>query len=155
VLERLNELHPNTPVIYAGFAWHSMWNQDYVRAREMLDKGLAINSREFLLKIYQGVLYAITGNRRQALQSLTVIELDKIEANRLWGEVFIQAAVGNLDEAFQALGWQAEIHSWFYLVRYLPLLEELRKDPRFLEFCKKVGIPPPNIGQDSPSSSSP
>ena len=60
------------------------------------------------------------------------------------GEVFIQAALGNLDEAFKALWRQAEINSWFYLTRYFPLLEELRKDPRFLEFCTKVGISPPN-----------
>jgi adenylate cyclase len=144
VLERMNELHPNTPLVYAGLAWHYTWERDYVRAREMLDKGLAINPKEFFLRMYQGVLYAITDRRKEALESLAEIQLDKFEGNRLWGEVFIQAALGNLDEAFKALWRQAEIHSWFYLTRYFPLLEELRKDPRFLEFCTKVGIPPPN-----------
>jgi adenylate cyclase len=144
VLERMNELHPNTPIIYAGLAWHHMWERDYVRAREMLDKGLAINPREILLQIYQGVFYAITGRRKEAQESLQEIRRDTIEANRLWGEVFIQAALGNLDEAFKALWRQAETHSWYYLIKYTPLFKELRKDPRFLEFCTKVGIPPPS-----------
>jgi tetratricopeptide (TPR) repeat protein len=145
VLERINELHPNTPIIYAGLAWHYTWERDYIRAQEMLDKGLAINPKEFFLRMYQGVLYAIAGRRKEAQESLAEIQLDKFEGNRLWGEVFIQAALGNLDEAFKALWRQAEIHSWFYLIKYFPLLEELRKDPRFLEFCTKVGIPPPNV----------
>jgi adenylate cyclase len=149
VLERMNELHPNTPVIFAGLAWHCMWEGDYVRAREMLDKGFAINPKEIFLQIYQGVLYAITGKRREAMESLAEIQRDQIESNRLWGEVFIQAALGNLDGAFKALRRQAETHSWFFLTEYIPLLEGMRKDPRFLEFCAKVGISPPNLAHSS------
>jgi hypothetical protein len=51
----------------------------------MLDKGLAINPKEFFLRMYQGVLYAITGRRKEALESLAEIQLDKFEGNRLWG----------------------------------------------------------------------
>lgn len=144
VLERMNELHPNTPVIYAGLAEHYIWKRDYVRTQEMLDKALAINPREPFAQIYRGVAYALVGRRKEAQESLAEIQRDKNEATRLWGEVFIQAALGNLDEAFKALMRQTQTHSWYYLMKYLPVFEELRKDPRFLEFCTKVGIPPPN-----------
>jgi hypothetical protein len=47
-----------------------------------------------------------------------------------------------IDEAFEALNRAAELHSWFGLIKYEPLLEGLWNDPRFAEFCKKVGLPP-------------
>jgi hypothetical protein len=56
--------------------------------------------------------------------------------------VFIEAALGNLDEAFNALLRLAEIHAWPPLIKSLPVFEEMRRDPRFSEFCLKVGLPP-------------
>jgi hypothetical protein len=35
---------------------------------------------------------------------------------------------------------EAEKHSWPFSIKIDPLYAEMRKDPRFLEFCRKVGI---------------
>jgi adenylate cyclase len=142
VLEREKELHPNNALVYVNLAYHYMWKRDYVRTQEILDKGLAIDPKEPGLEIGQGMLYAITGRTREAQESLAKIRQNKIEANRLYGEVLIQTALGNLDDAFKALWRQAETHNWWWLIKYDPAYEGLRKDPRFSEFCKKVGLPP-------------
>jgi hypothetical protein len=68
--------------------------------------------------------------------------MDKSEENRLDAQVWIGTALGDLDQAFKALMRQAELHSWVFLTKFDPLFERLQKDPRFAEFCKKVGIPP-------------
>jgi hypothetical protein len=59
----------------------------------------------------------------------------------LYSQLFIQAALGNLDEAFKALDRAAELHSWPYLIGTLPIFGELRKDPRYLRFASKMGLP--------------
>ena len=51
----------------------------------------------------------------------------------------MQAALGDLDEAFKTLMRKAEIHSWPYSIRVDPLYAEMRKDPRYLEFCRESG----------------
>jgi hypothetical protein len=80
--------------------------------------------------------------RREAEEVLQVIMGNATEAARLQGHVFIEAALGNLDEAFNALLRLAEIHAWPPLIKSLPVFEEMRRDPRFSEFCLKVGLPP-------------
>jgi adenylate cyclase len=142
VLERMNELNPRNARVYSGLAEYYMLKRDFPRAQEMLDKGLMINPKEPLLRLNQGLLYAFTGRRKEAEDSLREMETDKAEAVRLFGQLFIQAALGNLDAAFIALERQAELHSWPFLVKSLPVFEGLRKDPRFIGFCREVGLTP-------------
>jgi hypothetical protein len=63
------------------------------------------------------------------------------ESSVLWGEFYVQNAFGNFDGAFKALMRMAELHAWPYQIKSMPELKDLRKDPRFSEFCKKVGLP--------------
>jgi len=65
---------------------------------------------------------------------------DSIEAFRLYGQLFINAALGNLDKAFEALNKEAELHSWPFLIGSLPIFSELRKDPRYARFAARVGL---------------
>jgi len=64
----------------------------------------------------------------------------KSERARVYGQFFINTALGNLDEAFKALERQAEIHSWSFNIEVHPLFKELRKEPRYSEFPVKVGL---------------
>jgi hypothetical protein len=118
-----------------------MLKRDYVKAQESLDVVQRIDPKEPNLAIIQGVLYALTNRREDAEKQLSIVKSYK-ESFRLSGELSIQNALGNYDEAFKALMRQAETHSWDHLIRFDPLYEGLRKDPRFSEFCKKVGLPP-------------
>ena len=54
----------------------------------------------------------------------------------------IRSGLGDKDEVFRILMAQAENHSWDGLIKFGPFFEEYRKDPRFADFCRKVGLPP-------------
>ena len=53
-----------------------------------------------------------------------------------------------MDEAYVALDQLADLHGWHAYLRFDPLFEELRRDPRFSAFCKKVG--PPALTESPP-----
>ena len=142
VLERLSELNPRSAIAHVGLAEHYMMKRDFPKAQEILDKGLGINPREPLLRLDQGLVYALTGRRKEAEESLKDMESDKVDAVRLYGRLFLRAALGDLDGAFEALDRGAELHAWPAFIKSLPIFEELRKDPRFPVFCRKVGLPP-------------
>jgi adenylate cyclase len=141
VLERMDELTPSSPRILNGLAESYMMKEDFAKAQELLTKGLKANPTEPLLRLNQGLLYALTGRRSEAEESMRELMKDKTEAVRLYAQLFINAALGNLDEAFTALMRAADLHSWPYLVGSLPIFSELRKDPRYAQFVAKVGLP--------------
>jgi hypothetical protein len=67
---------------------------------------------------------------------------ERHEAVSLYARLFINAALGENDEAFKALSRTTETHSWPMMIKTLPIFAGLRKDPRFADFCLKVGIHP-------------
>ena len=142
VLKDLAEFHPNHPVTWFQLAVWYREMEDFAKAQESLDAGLRIHPGETHLIAEQGVLYAFTSRREDAEKQLRLIRNYDAEDARLFGEVRIQTALGNLDGAFKALFRQSEFHAWWWLIKNEPLFAELRKDPRFVEFCGKVGIPP-------------
>jgi Flp pilus assembly protein TadD len=134
-------LTPLSPRILSGLAESHMMKEDFVKAQELLTKGLQLNPTEPLLRLNQGLLYALTGRKSKAEESMRELMTDKAETVRLYAQLFINAALGNLDEAFKALMRQTDTHSWPYLVGSLPVFSELRKDPRYAQFSAKVGLP--------------
>jgi adenylate cyclase len=142
VLDRMRNLHPRNARVYVSLAeWH-MQKQDFPKAQELLDTARAIYADDPLMLLDQGVLYAYTGRREEALATIRESSTYKSEAAQLYAQLFINAALGNLDKAFEALMKAGDLHSWPFLIRFLPAFVELRKDPRYLEFLKKVGLPP-------------
>lgn len=65
---------------------------------------------------------------------------DKAESNRLDAQVWIGIALGDLDEVFETLARMTELHCWYFLIKFDPLFEGLRKDSCFTKFCK-IGLP--------------
>jgi tetratricopeptide (TPR) repeat protein len=141
ILGKMKELSPSNPRVYIGLSECYLLQGDYTRSQEMLDAARQLGPAEPLVWLNQGVLYALTGRRREAEDILNRIASAERESIRLYGVLFIQTALGNLDEAYKALDRQAETHTWPFLLSVHPLFRELRKDPRYREFCKKVGIP--------------
>ncbi len=142
VLSRARELNPKNPRVYSGlFDFYFYHTKDFVKAQEILEIGLRIDPDDLWLRSAQAEFYALTGRRKEAEEVLRGILSDKNESNRIWGQLYINSALGNLDEAFKALMRMGETHSWPSIIKFAPLFEDLRKDPRFQEFCAKVGIP--------------
>jgi adenylate cyclase len=138
VLEKLRELNPKNSRVYGYLAQYHLLKFNFIEAQKMLDLGLAINPKEPSVLLNQGTLYALTGRKSEALA--IVQNLSLIDTAREYGNLFIQAALGNIDLAFQTLMKMAENHTWPFLIKTLPIFESLRKDPRFQEFCHKVGL---------------
>ena len=114
----------------------------------MVDAARSVGPDEPMVAVSQGLLFALAGKRKQAEDALEEMTARGKESPRLRaelslrGELFIQVALGNLDEAFKVLMQLAETHSWPFTIKIDPFYAEMRKDPRFLDFCRKVGIPP-------------
>jgi hypothetical protein len=92
------------------------------------------------MKINQGWLYALMGRRKEAEGVLKGLTGEPLTVRWL-ATVEIRQALGDMDTAFEALMQMAEHHSWYPYIWIDPLYENLRKDPRFSEFCRKVGLP--------------
>ncbi|MDA4131654.1 MAG: hypothetical protein OK454_00815 [Thaumarchaeota archaeon] len=142
VLARMREFNPKDPKVYLCTADYHMARNDFEEAQKMVDAARGVGPDEPMVAVSQGLLFALAGKRKQAEDALEEMSIRGKESSRLRvelllrGELFIQAALGNLDEAFKVLMQQAEIHSWPFTIKIDPLYAEMRKDPRFLDFCR-------------------
>jgi adenylate cyclase len=141
VLGKMRELYPRNPRVYTSLAECYMSLQNFPKAQEMLDLAREINPAEVYVHLDQGILYALTGKKDLAQGEIGYLDKTKTEGARLYGHLFINAAMGDLDEAFKAITRQAEIHSWPFDITINPLFGALRKDPRYKQFSRLVGLP--------------
>ncbi len=142
IAEGLKDLHRKSPRVYNQTALCYLQKKDFAKALDALDIGQRFDPDDHWLKVIRGVAYALLGRREEAMDELRDLMKDEADSHRLNAQFWIGMAVGDLDRAFEALMRQAEIHSWYFTIKFDPLFEVLRKDPRFSEFCKKVGLPP-------------
>jgi tetratricopeptide (TPR) repeat protein len=140
VLARLKEVNPNEPKIYLHIADYHMYRREFDEAQRMIDQAHLLAPNEPMVGASQALLFAYSGKRKEAEEALHRLLGVETESFRLNGQLWVQAGLGNLEEAFGALMQQARNHSWPATIRSDPLYAEMRKDPRYLEFCKKVGI---------------
>jgi adenylate cyclase len=141
ILGKMRELYPRNPRVYASLAECYMSKREFDKAQDMLDFGKKINPDETYVHLDQGILYALTGRKKEALGEIDYLNETKTEGVWLFGRLFIQTALGNLDEAFKALKRQVEIHSFPFNIGVHPIFKDLRKDSRYIEFCERTGIP--------------
>ncbi len=118
-----------------------IFEKNYAKAQEFIDRGLALNPVEPLLLLNQGLVYVFTGRPEQARAILRKLESLQRETPLIYSQIFIHTALGEIDETFEALSKASETHVWPFTIKTHPLFAELRKDPRFADFCKKMGIP--------------
>jgi adenylate cyclase len=141
VLMRMKELNPENPATYIGLARYYIRDKNFVKAQEAIDQAKKLDPDGSGSRLGQGMLYAVSGRRKEAEDILHDIMERENEDTKLFAQFMINSILGNLDESFEALMKQAERHTWFFMIRFHPWFEPLRKDPRYQEFCKKVGIP--------------
>jgi tetratricopeptide (TPR) repeat protein len=142
VSKELKELRLSEEWFYLSSAMWYLQEKDFAKALDAIEAGLRFKPDDWYLRLARGVAYALSGRRGEAMDELRDLMTAEAESQRLLAQVWMGAALGDLDEAFGALRRQAELHSWYGLIRFDPLYEGLWKDPRFSEFCKKVGLPP-------------
>jgi adenylate cyclase len=141
VLTRLNELNPRNTGAVLGLASYYTWQRDFSKAQEMLETARKLSPNEPHGRIAQGVLFAVTGKREKARKVLDDIRRNNNESVVLAAQLEIETALGDIDEAYKALMRQSETHSWPFDIKWTPQHESLRRDARFREFCRKVGMP--------------
>ena len=141
LLGRLKELHPRNPLVYDAYATLYFQIKEFDKAKQCIETGLQSSPDDWVLRIDRGCLYGYLGQRKEAEHELEGLMKLEGDAGRDFAQLYINIALGNLDKAFEALMRMADSHSWFFLIKFDPISAELTKDPRFSEFCKKVGIP--------------
>ena len=133
--------HPNLPYAYEAKVELLFQKKDYAKAGEIVAEGLRRSPESPDLRVASGTVLAYMGRRDDAERVLNELPEGLGQAARASARISIRIALGDLDEAFSALSEQAQLHSWWYLIKYDPLFSPLWGDPRFGEFCRKVGLP--------------
>jgi len=141
ILRREEALHPTVVFVYESESTLFLQLKDYSKAIESIEAGLRSSPGNAMLRADRGIILAFMGKRAEAEEILKQTMQEKGNALRANARLSIHMALGDMDEAFAALGEQAELHSWWFLVKYDPMFARLWSDPRFSEFCKKVGLP--------------
>jgi TolB-like protein/Flp pilus assembly protein TadD len=141
MLGKMLRIYPENPTVFLCMAESYIFEKDYAKAQEFLDRGQALNPVEPILLIQQGLVYASTGRPEQARAMLRKLESLQRETPLTYSQIFIHTALGEIDEAFKALNKASETHVWPFTIKTHPLFADLRKDPRFADFCRKMGIP--------------
>jgi TolB-like protein/Tfp pilus assembly protein PilF len=141
MLGKMLRIYPENPTVFLCMAESYIFEKDYVKAQEFIDRGQKLNPVEPLLLINQGLVYASTGRPEQARAMLRKLESLQRETPLTYSQIFIHTALGEIDEAFKALNKASDTHVWPFTIKTHPLFAELRKDPRFADFCRKMGIP--------------
>jgi tetratricopeptide (TPR) repeat protein len=141
MLGKMLRIYPENPTVFLSMAESYIFEKNYAKAQEFIDRGLALNPVEPLLLLNQGLVYVLTGRPEQARAMLRKLESLQRETPLIYSQIFIHTALGEIDEAFKALNKASETHVWPFTIKTHPLFAELRKDPRFADFCKKMGIP--------------
>lgn len=143
IVARLLEVNPKNAKTYLILADYHTERREFEEAQRLIDEARSLEPDEWSVQLSQGILFGLTGRREEAEEVLRKIRSRDRESSKLYGELMINAALGNNDAAFAALMRQAETHSWPFTIRFDPLFAKLRQDPRFSEFSRKVGLPAP------------
>jgi len=108
----------------------------------LLQRGLQVNPTDPFMRYGMAMMYAVQGKKAEAETQLKGLASLPSETTRLNAEFQIHAILGEFDEAFRALDRLADLHAWIFLLKSEPLMGGIQKDPRFADFCRKVGLPP-------------
>jgi TolB-like protein len=145
LLQKTFQLYPKNPATHLwGFADYYMWYEDYPKAQKSIDEARALGAEEYDINGPQGILYALTGKKEKVTELIRYYKelMRTNESAGLSGVFQLSAMVGDFDEAFKCLDRMAEKGAWGPAVKFSKYLAPLRADPRYVEFCKKVRIPP-------------
>ena len=140
--EKLKELGARGAELYVNTSLCYIQKGDLARAQDELTQARKLSPDAVFVRGGWGMLYAKMGKRHEAEAELEQLSRVATESSRRFSQLWVRTALGDLDEAFDALMSLAEIHGWPYAVKFDPFFKPLQSDARFKEFCLKVGLPP-------------
>jgi tetratricopeptide (TPR) repeat protein len=115
---------------------------DFPAALAEYQKAHQLNEYDPHVLALTGRLYAVSGNRAEALK--TIAQLKSIAQERYVADysiALIYAALGEKDQAFELLEKSYRDHTVDMLTLYYdPLIDNLRSDPRFADLQRRVGL---------------
>jgi tetratricopeptide (TPR) repeat protein len=141
-LRRAIELDPTfvSAHLYLGLA--SEQKSMYEEAIASLKKALSLAGNLPEFRAHLGHVYAVAGRRAEAQALLhELVELSKQRYISAYNMAFLQAGLGNQDQAFFWLEKAYEERcSDLALLRVDPRLDDLRGDSRFMPLLHRVGL---------------
>ena len=135
------DLYPDNPRVTFDAATIHFLRGDLDEADRILAQGLARSPGNPVFRGGQAIGLALRRDRGHAEAILTEIRSPAAANVVNVTELVVRSILGDVDLAFRSLDALAAAHSWPWLIRYQPFYESIRKDPRFRDFCRRVGIP--------------
>ena len=134
-----------------NFAWAHLWiGQAYVQkgqnreAIEEIKEAVRLSNGDVRMLSTLAHAYAVSGNRTEALKILG--DLQKISQQRYVSPYFIAVIYVGLADDDRALEWlekaYQERHPYLILLKVEPVFDGLRKNPRFTDLQRRVGLEP-------------
>ena len=158
-IQRIREIDPESPFGMRALGDYYLVKSDYTQAltcyRKM--KQLFSSSRGENIDSHLGYIYAVTNRREDAIAILNTLQRD-IEKDFSIAPMdiaWVYVGLGDLDGCFKWLEKGFDEHDFtnvFGFIRYFPLMEKVRRDPRFNDLLKRANLPLEPERRTSPSS---
>ena len=141
-IQRTLEMDPNFAPAHNRLGWACLRNGSYERAIAEFEKAIALSQKnpDFLTDL--GYAQAVTGNRDEARRILA--ELRRKREHGFVPSSAFAIVYGALDDRDEAFAWLEKAYeerdpALTYL-RVGPRFDPLRRDPRFQDFVRRVGL---------------
>jgi tetratricopeptide (TPR) repeat protein len=143
-VRKITEIDPASPLVIEAFMVYYFAKEDWENTLVYLRKMIEEDPTDPYLDMDLAYIYAVTERRSEALKLVeklkAVPESDRIKGTLL---AFVYAGLEDLDDCFRWLEHAYDNHEIFFgWFRSYPLLENVRKDPRWARLLEKAGLPP-------------
>ena len=130
-----------TSLWVSGIAYVTLGRVDEALAR--FERGLELTRRSPFFLGLVGWGYAVAGRATEALAVLAELNARPSDAPRVGSDIWLLAALGEIEPAFQELARaEAEYQPFVYYTAF-PGFDPLRGDPRFAALLNRLGLPSP------------
>jgi TolB-like protein/class 3 adenylate cyclase/Flp pilus assembly protein TadD len=147
-VQRIQEIDPESPFAMRALADYYLVKSDYAQAltcyRKM--KQLFSSTRGENIDSHLGYIYAVTNRREEAIAILNTLQsnISKDFSISPIDIAWVYVGLGDLDGCFKWLEKAFDEHDFmnvFGFIRYFPLMEKVRRDPRFNDLLKRANLP--------------
>lgn len=141
-IKKALELDPNFDQTYESLAFGYFQQKKYDQAVHEMETAIRLSPDNSTFVAELACFYAVAGRREEAQKILD--QLNKLPTSNLTPCDFatIHVSLGNIEQAYELLDKAYAIHDTSLGGLYRnPFFEPLRRQPRFNELLKKIGLP--------------